>query len=332
MMALSPRRVTPLAARLCILASIALVGCSVRASRGAPNADAAGATPRLATGTPTSALGSISCPPATGANDYRTCSYQSTDNGQLTFYLYVPRAYDPQQRYPLVLLLHGGGERANPGNSAAWNRQILLSQQYAAVWGPGFPQGSGQSVQSRWPSFVVVPQLTYPHHWVSVSPHASSYSLAPQPTPALAGAMDILTLVQREFKGIDPNRRYITGLSIGGFGTWDAIERWPAYFAAAAPVSGAGDPTQAGVLVHLPVWAFHGGSDPIVPIAGSRLMIQAITAAGGHPCFTEYPGMGHVIWPQVYAVPTPNQPGSGLFAWMFAQHRGEPATPGSCSA
>ncbi len=237
---------------------------------------------------------------------YLTRTYTDKQDASMTYYLYVPRGYNPRQSYPLVLLLHGGGERGETKSTLAQNRSLLLNDAYANVW-------SSLTVQSRWPSFVVAPQIVGTNQWVNTPSDQGSYQLAPQPSVSLRLAKEIVDALQREYQGIDSNRLYITGLSMGGYGAWDAIERWPTYFAAAAPIAGAGDPTQASVLTHLPIWAFHGAEDMNVPVSGSRDMVQAIRAAGGQPSYTEYPQAGHDIWMQVYT-------SSDFLSWLFAQH------------
>jgi dienelactone hydrolase len=127
--------------------------------------------------------------------------------------------------------------------------------------------------------------------------------------------------LQKQYPNIDPHRLYITGLSMGGYGTWDAIERWPDYFAAAAPLAGAGDPSKASRLVNLPIWAFHGSGDGDVPVSSSRDMIEAIKVAGGHPRYTEYASAGHDIWIMVYSTPA-------FMSWLFSQHNSYPRPGG----
>jgi hypothetical protein len=100
---------------------------------------------------------------------------------------------------------------------------------------------------------------------------------------------------------VDADRVYITGLSMGGFGTWTAITQYPDLFAGAMPICGGGDPSAADTLVSVPVWAFHGGADSTVPPERSQAMIEAIQKAGGWPRYTEYPGVGHDSWTQTYA-------------------------------
>jgi predicted peptidase len=113
---------------------------------------------------------------------------------------------------------------------------------------------------------------------------------------------------------IEEKRRYVTGLSRGGYGTWNFICKEPEMFAAAIPVAGGGDPTLAPKAVKVAVWAFHGAMDKNVPVINSRNMINAIKAAGGNPKYTEYPDQGHNIWENVKATPGP-------LDWLFAQHR-----------
>ena len=278
------------------------------------------ATPSGLTGPLAANAAGISCQTAP-AGQYRSCTYQDGFGASLTFYLFVPLNYNPDRKYPLVLLLHGGGERASAQKTAAENRARLVDANYVAVWGPGAAEPYSPRVQQRWPSFIVVPQLLFPNRWVDVNPHQGSYTQAANPTDSLYMAKAIVDSLRKQYASIDANRLYITGLSLGGYGTWDAIERWPSYFAAAAPICGAGDPSRAGDLVRLPIWAFAGSEDPIVPVSGSRSMIAAIREAGGNPQYTEYPGVGHVSWIYPYAVDGQPNASPAFFEWLFAQHR-----------
>jgi predicted peptidase len=244
----------------------------------------------------------------TGEGTFTTHVFTDAQGHKMTYYLYVPAYYNPQQKYPLVLLLHGGGERGKSKSTAAQNRQLLLSQPYVQIW-------EQPIIQDHWPSFIVVPQIIGgTDRWVNVPAHVSSYKMQAEPSTSLMMAKEIVDAVQKQYSDIDANRLYITGISMGGFGVWDAIERWPNYFAAAAPVSGAGDPSKAAVLKQLPIWDFHGTKDTTVPVSGSRDMIAAIKAAGGHPHYTEFPGATHVIWTQAYSLP-------GFLPWFFSQRR-----------
>src|SRR5205823_10059822 len=112
-------------------------------------------------------------------------------------------------------------------------------------------------------------------------------------------ALAMLDEVMKEYK-TDAKRVYLTGLSMGGMGTWSIATAMPDKFAAIVPICGRGDPKQAEKLKDLPIWCFHGEADPTVPVARSRDMIEAVKKAGGHPKYTEYPGVKHDSWLKAY--------------------------------
>ena len=114
---------------------------------------------------------------------------------------------------------------------------------------------------------------------------------------------------------VDKNRVYLTGLSMGGYGSWELAMRRPTVFAAVAPVCGGGDESQAARLKSLPIWAAHGDADRVVWPDRSRRMVEAVRKAGGHIRYTEYPGTGHNSWTPFYADTT------GVVPWMFQQTR-----------
>ena len=107
---------------------------------------------------------------------------------------------------------------------------------------------------------------------------------------------------------------YVTGMSLGGYGTWDIIGRRPEAFAAAVPICGGGNISKAPLMVKTAVWAFHGDQDELVNVSESRRMIEAIKKAGGEPRYTEYKGVGHNSWERAFAE-------QDLLPWMFAQTR-----------
>lgn len=239
---------------------------------------------------------------------FATRLYTDGDGHSMTYYLYGPSNFSAQGKYPLILVLHGGGEVADPQASAEHNRDVLLSQAYVQVF-------ASAAVQQQWPSFVVAPQVSAGQRWVNVPASVSSYTLTPAPSQSLALAYQIVQSLVQLYPEIDPNRIYVTGISMGGFGTWEAAERWPNVFAAAVPIAGSGDPQAAAALVHMPIWALHGSADNVVPVQGSRLMVQAVRAAGGTACYTEYAGWGHDIWTtQILSDPH-------LLSWLFSQSK-----------
>lgn len=301
-----------LLAGACVIAS-ALSGSAqpVRATRRATTSDAAMSEPSEI-GLHARHLGVLTAVSPTAVDGFITRTYTDPTGATMVYYLYIPPAAltappaSAAEGYPVVLLLHGVGERANPTQPLAQNRARLVTNPYVQLW-------SSPTVQQRWPSIIIAPQVSGDNRWVDAPPKQGNYSLAPTPTTSLTLAHEILQVTLAQYASVvNPHRVYITGISMGAFGVWDAIERWPQDFAAAAPVSGAGDPSQASVIANLPIWDFHGALDTTVPPAASRDMIAAITAAGGRPLYTEYPAAHHDIWVRVYSDPT-------FLAWLFAQ-------------
>lgn len=267
---------------------------------------------------PTPRIGSR--PSAAVSGQFTTERFVDTDGTKMTNYLYIPKNYDPSQSYPLVLLLHGNGECASANMTAEQNRTHLLGQRYVQSF-------AASSVQQNWPSFIVVPQIASASaRWVNVPGKTGSYHLSAQPSVSLRTAIDIVATVEQAYTGVDTSRLYIGGISMGAYGVWDAIERWPSMFAAAAPISGAGDPHEADLLSQLPIWDFHGRSDTLVPVSGSREMYSAIGAAGGDSCYTELPGYGHDLWNTVKVYSYVD-----FQSWLFAQTRGFVGATPSCA-
>jgi predicted peptidase len=130
-------------------------------------------------------------------------------------------------------------------------------------------------------------------------------------SPDAQRALSILAEVQKSYK-VDPKRIYLTGLSMGGFGTWSLATKYPDRWAAIVPICGRGDPKQAEKIKDLPCWCFHGDADPVVKVEGSRAMIKALKAAGGKPKYDEYPGVGHNSWDRAYG-------NEELYKWFLAQ-------------
>jgi predicted peptidase len=197
---------------------------------------------------------------------------------ELSHLLYLPPGYEDGGDWPLVLFLHGVGERGQ-------DLELVKLQ--------GIPSLIEQG--QDFPFVVVAPQCPDGATWRPVE---------------LAALLDD---VQERYR-IDPDRVYVTGISMGGFGTWSLIVAHPHRFAAAAPICGGGDPEAVGAVAHLPVWAFHGARDPLVPLRSSAEMVDALLARGGNARLTVYPEAGHNSWVEAYGEPE-------LYGWLLAQRR-----------
>lgn len=202
---------------------------------------------------------------------------------------------------PLVLFLHGAGERGDDNEI----QLKYLPEQLAT-----------SAYREKYKTFVVAPQCRAESMWVDANwGEKSSRPMAETPTADLRWVMQLLEhLLVTE--PIDKSRIYLTGLSMGGYGAWELACRWPQIFAAAAPICGGGDETKGAELKQLPIWAWHGDLDDAVPVERSRHMVDAIQNAGGQKCrYTELHGEGHKSWIPAY------REESGLLDWMFSQRK-----------
>jgi predicted peptidase len=225
--------------------------------------------------------------------------YISSESDTLNYRILFPD-WDTLRRYPLVIFLHGYSE-CGSDNEAQLKRGVL-----------NFATDQNMILH---PAIVIAPQCPEGSSWSNFSHVNNSDYGTLQPTPTKP--MDLLIgLIHNLIKTmpIDSNRIYITGLSYGGMGTFDAIERYPNLFAAAVPVCGSGDISKAASIAHIPIWIFHGAEDPAVNPKLSQEMVQALTKAGGHPGFTEYPEVGHFSWLAAYSDPL-------MMEWLFRQHK-----------
>jgi poly(3-hydroxybutyrate) depolymerase len=244
---------------------------------------------------------------AQSVNDFLARTYTDAQGTTLPYRLFVPAGYDPTQKYPLVLFLHGLGGSGND------NVKQLTDQTAPLVF-------VTPANQALYPCFMVAPQCPagslYANTWAGLDWTQPTNTQLPDPNPPLRVALEIVDALQQEFS-LDSNRLYITGFSMGGFGVWDAVTRYPGKFAAAVPICGGGDEYTAPRIVNLAVWTFHSADDPVISVNRTRNMVAAMRAAGGSPLYTEYNGYGHFSWIPAYAEPN-------LLPWMFAQTRPDP--------
>jgi predicted peptidase len=208
--------------------------------------------------------------------------------------------YNTIRKYPLVIFLHGSGERGNDNLAQLrWGAENFATD--VAV--------------TRFPAFVIAPQCPAGIEWANIDENEQTRVIRMKETPSKPMEL-VIELVHDMIKtfSIDTNRIYITGLSMGGNGTFDAIMRYPRLFAAAVPVCGGGDVTRAASIAHIPIWIFHGAEDPGVSPLYSLGMTDALCKAGAHPGLTMYPEAGHFVWQAVYSDPL-------MMEWLFRQHK-----------
>lgn len=234
-------------------------------------------------------------------DDYEARDF-SADGAKLAYRLLKPATIEPGKSYPLVIFLHGAGERGDD------NKAQLKH---------GAPLFAKPESREKFPCFVIAPQCPKDQTWSAVKGWTDAESFQTEPKPAMKLLLGAVDAIEKEFT-IDPDRIYVTGLSMGGYGSWDLITRFPGKFAAAIPVCGGGDKEKIAIAKGVPVWAFHGLADNVVPPARSQEMVAAIRAAGGKAAHTEYPGVAHDSWTYAYGEPN-------LLPWLFAQRRGQPA-------
>ena len=217
---------------------------------------------------------------AADAHLFLAKTYETDYGESLNYRLYSPPATRGNAKYPLILFLHGAGERGNE------NREQLKHGIHDML---AFMRENNQK------AYILAPQCPPSKQWVNVPWDEDSHTMPEHPSTSMRLTLELMDTLISSLP-VDQNRLYVTGLSMGGFGTWDAIQRRPKMFAAAAPVCGGGDTAQAPKLKDIPIWVWHGDRDNVVKTKRSRDMVAAIKKAGGKPQYTELKGVGHNAW------------------------------------
>lgn len=227
------------------------------------------------------------------AQQARTFEAEMAQTVHLPYLLHLPADYDPEaeKRWPLILFLHGAGERGED-----LERIKVHGIPRVAEARPDFPfvAVSPQCPENRWWSDFLLP----------------------------------LMLLLDEVVGscaVDPDRVYLTGLSMGGYGTWHLATEYPDRFAAIAPICGGGHwaygfPERVCALKEVPVWAFHGAQDDTVPLSESEALVRELKRCGGDVRLTAYPRVKHDSWTRTYDNPE-------LYAWFLSHTRGRCGSP-----
>ncbi|TWF37119.1 phospholipase/carboxylesterase [Chitinophaga polysaccharea] len=225
----------------------------------------------------------------------------------LRYRLLLPLHYDAHKKYPLIVFLHGAGERGSDNNAQLLHGGTMFLR---------------DSIREHYPAIVVFPQLPLNQTWAPmefVSDSAGKFQrvdfpLKVTPSPATTLVNSLLDSLLASGK-VDTKRVYLGGLSLGGMGTFYLITKRPKLFAAAFPICGAGNVEAAGNFAKkVPVWIFHGGDDKVVPVEASRAYDAKLKALGAEEKYTEYPGVGHNSWDNVFVEP-------GLMTWLFEHQK-----------
>lgn len=218
----------------------------------------------------------------------------------LPYRILKPENIAQGEKYPLVLFLHGAGEKGTD------NQKQLVN----FVW-------RFAELKNKYPCFVLAPQCPQNDSWSYYRwPVDKKMKMSTEMTDTMVFVLDLLEKIQTKYP-IDNTRIYVIGISMGGIGTWDIICRYPNKFAAAVPIAGAGDTSKAEIIKHIPIWAFHGAKDPKINVECSQNMVKALKQAGGMPTYTEYPEGWHAIWDTVAK-------DDNLFQWLFLQKNEKP--------
>jgi predicted peptidase len=225
-----------------------------------------------------------------GTQQARSFKKRITRTVGLRYLLSLPDGYDPNgtRRWPLLLFLHGAGERGD---------DLELVKKH------GIPKILEAGTVADFPFIAISPQC----------PTDSWWNMQVDALSALLDEMEKTLLV-------DSERIYVTGLSMGGFGTWALAIAEPHRFAAIAPVCGGGDPRGVRRIPHLPAWVFHGARDETVPLMRSAEMVEALARSGGYARFTVYPEAKHDSWTETYDNPE-------VYAWLLSHTRAPAPSP-----
>ncbi len=226
--------------------------------------------------------------------------FKGKNGAVLPYQILYPDNYNTDESFPVILFLHGAGERGNDNELQMKHGSKLFL---------------GTENREKFPAIVIFPQCASNDSWANYQRNkkgAFRSKLPEEPKPSLQLTIELLEMIIAEEK-VDQNRLYVMGLSMGGFGTFEMLARFPKRFAAAVPICGGGIPRMAKKFADTTsVWIFHGEADGVVPVKLSRLMHQALLRKKADVKYTEYPGVNHNSWDPAFAEPN-------LLNWLFSK-------------
>lgn len=225
-------------------------------------------------------------------------TFESATGAKLLYRWHAPKTLEAGKKYPLVILFHGAGERGT--NNVA---QLVHGANELLA----YAEKTGMEM------FFIAGQCPEGQQWVDTPWADKAHTMNPAPSKAMGLAMELIEKTMRE-QPVDLKRVYVTGISMGGYGTWDIVQRRPEWFAAAMPICGGGDTACAEKIRNVPIWAFHGDADGAVPTCRSRRMVAALWEVNGKIRYREYPGVGHNCWTRTYG-------DDAVLKWFFSNVR-----------
>lgn len=225
-------------------------------------------------------------------------------NDTLPYRILYPPNFDSSRQYPLVLFLHGAGERGNDNLAQLMHGSRLFAR---------------KDVRERFPAVVLFPQCPAESFWSNVKatrdtmPYNFDFQTGGPPTAAMRLLLELLNEHKKK-PYIDQRRLYVGGLSMGGMGTLELLRRRPDTFAAAFAICGGDNPENASKYANVSTWIFHGEADPVVPARYSIAMAGELRKLEADVKLTTYPGVGHSSWEQAFAEPD-------LLPWLFSRQK-----------
>ena len=226
-------------------------------------------------------------------------------NDTLPYRILIPENYNSQSPFPLLLFLHGAGERGSDNKSQLVHGSFLFKS---------------EDFRNNYPAIVVFPQCPEKSSWANVKRNYDmlngkkfDFFKEISENKQLIMVEKLLDFIEKKYS-IDPTRRYVGGLSMGGMGTFELVARNPDYFAAAFPICGGGNPDWSDLLKTTPFWIFHGEDDGVVSVDFSRKMYEALGKEKASVRLTIYPEVNHNSWDNAFAEPD-------LMHWLFSNKR-----------
>lgn len=247
-------------------------------------------------------------------------TFTASNGLAMPYRLFRPADLAPGERVPLLVFLHGRGDRGTDNRPSMFNRLPLFVGSDSILSAEMqmrhrcivlVPQCSDKTINEEWAKWVGnTPQTP----WNGLDQEQGGYVQSEQPSESGAAFLELVESMLAS-EPVDRQRVYLTGISMGGFGAWEFAMRRPNLWAALVPMAGYSDQSKVGSVTHIPTWIFHGGADRSNPVQGSRNMYRLLNAAGADVRYTEYPRTGHSpAFGKAWREPD-------LLPWLFAQQK-----------